>query len=240
MTTYTKTIVVLLALALFGGSGVSFAQSRDEEQPRQGGGLPIPHKPLRGPSGMMGSTSPRVTVPRARIASTTEMQGGMRHSSSTERMMKPEGRRAFPGIVSSVGASSFTMTGRGLGNDHASTTFTVVITSSTVFAHGSSTISLANLTAGTKVEVVGMMATSTRTITAERVMFGGMKLNKGDDQKEKHQNIGQGGEQPKKRGFFEKMKNLFHGRSEQNTSATGGPAAVGSGGFLDMLFGWLQ
>jgi hypothetical protein len=190
---------------------------------------------------------------------------GPRMGSSTPGLMGP-GVHGVPGVVSSIGTDSFTMTGRGLGTDAATTTLTVVVTSSTKFfkigmgreprmlqggmpqrveenasstgsttppVMASTTASFADLTVGAKVEVLGKIATSTKTITADRVMIGNDNgpMGRGGD----HMGSSTGsttdthGKQGGFGGFLTKLKNLFGGHGgDQNT--TGGPAAASEGG----------
>lgn len=232
----TTTLAVLATVVLLTGATTAFAETGrggEGERPQQGGGMPRPPK-LSGTPGMMGSS----TVRGGRMGSSTEDRDE-RMGSTTG--MRPDVRRGVPGIVTSVGTTSFVMSGRGLGNDHASTTFTVNVTNATKYQHGSTTASLANITVGTKVEVLGTVATSTRTITADRVVFG-MQDRMGDDRGKSEQAPGQ----LKKAGFFEKLKHFFGVRSNTgSTTASGGPAAAGSSGdfmgtLAQALFGWMH
>lgn len=130
-----------------------------------------------------------------------------------DKKEKPEGRRAIPGIVTRVSSTGFTMTGRGPGKGHATTTLTVVVTPTTIFkvrnmmismgmpqmvegsstptasttqpATGPTTGSLSDIIVGTKVEVFGKVSTSTNTITADRVHINrGKGEGRGDDKME--------------------------------------------------------
>ena len=209
------------------------------------------------------------------------MRGGSDMHASTTSMQrpqkgeKPELRKAIPGVVTSVSATGFTMTGRGQGKNHATTTLTVVVTPTTVFQirnsmtrvgmpvpmggsnqpAGSSTqpvgsttqpimtttASLTDIVVGSKVEVFGKVATSTNSITADRVHINRGK-GEGDMKEHMRGNMASGtpNEQGEdnKGGFFKKLKNFFGGCSASNASGTpsGGPAAAG---FMESLGNFL-
>jgi hypothetical protein len=222
MSTYTKFLTLLALVALFGTAHAVFAQTGGP-----GGHVPPPgaHGP-GAPRGMAGTAS----TTWARGTTTPES-----HGSTTPGVAGPDGR-AFPGIVTAIASDHFLMSGRGLGNN-ASTTFTVNVASTTKFVHGSSTASLGDLTVGTKVEVMGTMATSTKTITATRIVFGmGMPGDHG----------------PQKappglaKGLLDKLKSFFgFGTHAGTTTASSGPAAAAGSGdvvstILQTLFGWMH
>lgn len=193
--------------------------------------------------------------------------GDMRMAStSTDRPQKgekPEMRKAIPGIVTSVSSTGFTMTGRGQGKNHATTTLTVVVTPTTIFKvrnmmiamgrpemvgsttqTGSSTAplmatttgSLADIIVGSKVEVYGKISTSTNTITADKVHINrGKGEGRDNDKMEKeHEMMGSSTSRMEDRKpRFMEKLKNFFGGS----AASGTPAAGGpaSAGFIDFL-----
>lgn len=191
---------------------------------------------------------PAMATSTARMSSSTEMR-------NKESEMKEAGRRTVPGIVTQLTPNGFLMSARGRGDNRVSTPFTVVITSSTVFKTAkpgerimmaTSTMrtsasttplaaaSLSDLKVGSKVEVFGVLATSTRTITAERIHINRDGMNKGQEMKDS-----------KKPSFSDKLRGLF-GKKATTSEATinSGPAAIGASEFvsalMDVLFGWLR
>jgi hypothetical protein len=194
--------------------------------------------------------------------------GDMRTASSStdrpEKGEKPEMRKAIPGIVTSVSSTGFTMTGRGQGKNHATTTLTVVVTPSTIFkirnmmiAMGrpqmvgsttqtgsttppmmaTTTGSLADVIVGSKVEVFGKISTSTNTITADKVHINrGKGEGRENDKMEKgHSMMGSSTSRTEDRKpGFMEKFKNFFGGS---TSASGTPPAGGpaSAGFIDFL-----
>jgi hypothetical protein len=196
-----------------------------------------------------------------KVASTT--------TSHPEKSEKPEARKAIPGIVTSVSTTGFTMTGRSQGKDHATTTLTVVVTPTTVFkirnsmeegmkpgSMGSTTTgsttppvmatttgSLSDVTVGSKLEVFGKVATSTNTITADKVHINrGKGEGKGSDKME-HGRPGMASGTPTmsdKKSFMQKLRDFIGGSSTGSTTS-GGPAATGFIDFLShALFGWFK
>ncbi len=204
-----------------------------------------------------------------------KVSGDMKTASSTavrpEKGEKPEGRNAILGVVTSVSSTGFTMTGRGQGKNHATTTLTVVVTPTTIFKirnsmeggmmptrMGSTTTSgsttppvmatitgtLSDITVGTKVEVFGKIATSTNTITADKVHINrGKGEGKGHDEKIERGRGDMASGTPSmsdKKGFMQKLRDFIGGNGAGSTTA-GGPAATGFIDFLShALFGWFK
>ena len=136
------------------------------------------------------------------MGSTTGMHGGMQHASSTNPMRGQmfQGAGAF-GLVTEVDGDHFLLASRGM--NQATTTYTVNVTSSTKFMEGSTTKAYSDVTTGSRVAVLGPIATSTKSITAEHVMLG-----VGD-----RMDMGQGnspGTGDQKKGFLGKIKNIVH------------------------------
>lgn len=185
---------------------------------------------------------------RPRMASTTDRMSSSTDMKRSDADMKDARHRSIPGIVTGLTSNGFVMSARGQGNDHASTTLTVIISSMTVFKSGkigdvrmasstagaqSSTTpaTLRDVRVGSKVEVFGVLATSTKTMMAQRVHINRDGMNNGEEMKK-----------VKKPSFSEKLKAMF-GNKASTTHATG-TAAVEESGFLtalmDLLFGWLR
>jgi hypothetical protein len=76
------------------------------------------------------------------------------------------------GKVGTVGINSFTLTRPG-NKEMATSTFTVQVSNTTQFSKGSTTAAFADVAVNARVVVFGRMATSTKTITAERVLLVG-------------------------------------------------------------------
>ena len=206
-----------------------------------------------------------------------KVSGDMKMASTTasrpEKGEKPETRKTIPGIVTSVSAAGFTMTGRGQGKNHATTTLTVVVTPTTVFKirnmttvmgkpqmvgsttqtgsttpsmMATTTGSLTDVFVGSKVEVYGKIATSTNTITADKVHINrGKGEGRENDKMEKgHGMMGSStsSTEDRKPGFMKKFKNFFGGStSASGTPPAGGPAGAGFIDFLShALFGWFK
>ena len=191
---------------------------------------------------------PALATSTARVSSSTDMRNKVRE-------MKDAGRRTVPGIVTHLTSSGFLMSARGLGNNHASTTLTVVITSSTTFKTGkpgerikmatstmrtsaTTTVQVAasvnDVKVGSKVEVFGLLATSTRTITAERIHINRDGMNKGQEMRESQ-----------KPSFSDKVRGLFGKKATTSEAlSSSGPAAIGASEFvsalMDVLFGWMH
>lgn len=189
-----------------------------------------------------------------------------------EKAEKPDMRKAIPGIVTSVSSTGFTMTGRGQGKNHATTTLTVVVTPTTIFkirnmniamgmpvmvgsttqtgsttppTMGTTTGSLADIVVGSRVEVYGKIATSTNTITADKVHINRGKGEGRDNNKMEKEHGMMGSTTPhmedRKPGFMEKFKNFFGGTNASGTPPAGGPASAGFIDFLShALFGWFK
>lgn len=207
-----------------------------------------------------------------KMGSSTDIRGEKRMKDTKDKKEKPEGRKAIPGIVTSVSSTGFTMSGRGQGKNHASTTLTVLVTPTTIFkvrnmmirmgmpqmVEGTTTStasttqpattlatgSLADIIVGAKVEVFGRVATSTNTITADRVHINyGKGEGRGDDTME-HRREGMASGTPstdEKKGFLKKLRYFINGGAGANDSTTGGPAATGFIDFLSRtLFSWFK
>ncbi len=240
----TKLVAGALSIALLAGYSVAYAETGNGPKP------PPPGAPQHGPGGPrpalrygMGSTTePREGRP-GMMGSTSRPGGddgrpGMRLGSTTEHMQPPM-MRGIPGMVTEVSSDHFLMNTRGF-KEGATTTLTVKVTSATVFRNGSTTGgSLADLSAGSKVVVMGKVATSTKTVSAERVMYGAgdgkgpLPPRMNDDH----------GKMPA--GVINKLKELFSSRAGDRASTAGGPAAAGAnddfvGGFMQMLLGWMH
>lgn len=171
------------------------------------------------------------TTPREAHAEDTKSGVGERHSSTT-----PEGMmlraKGLLGVVSSVGDSTFTVI-LPANKEHATTTFKVAVSSNTLFMHGSTTASFSDIAVGSRVAVLGKVASSTKTVDAKRVMIAppvGSEMTTNGA----------------KKGFFEKIKNFFTGKHEKGgeRAATSSSAAVveGSGviqSVIKSFFSWL-
>jgi len=152
---------------------------------------------------------------------------GMWHGSSTMAVKGP----AVPGTITAISSNSFTMTAP-FGKNHATTTLTVNVSSSTMYMHASSTESFSDLTVGSHVVVFGKISTSTASVTAERILVTG-------DMPEKAKG-GLG-------GFIGHLKDLLTGDHASTTEAmieahasTTMPANMGVvQKILHALFGWL-
>lgn len=224
----TKLLLALAIVAFATNAGVAYAQTGPNLEARasttQGG--------PKGPPALRGA-----------MGSTT-IQGKM--GSSTEKM-KPDMGRAFPGIVTSVSADHFLMASRGMGAN-ATTTFTVNVGSTTQYLHGTSTSAYSLIKVGTKVEVMGKLATSTNTITAARINFGVGNVGK----------MGPGGphasttasttmpEHPGKgNGLLNKLMKFFKFGPPAPSTASTAPAAAAESdnsfvnSVIQALFGWL-
>ncbi len=100
------------------------------------------------------------------------------------------------GLITVIGASSFSLESP---SRNGTTTTSVIVDSNTAFRSGTSTVTLANLSVGQRVSVIGDYATSTNTLTAKQVMV----INpKGMDNREKHK---EKGFKDKVFGWFKKM-----------------------------------
>ena len=205
-----------------------------------------------------------------------KVSGDMKTASSTtarpEKGEKNEARKAIPGIVTSVSSTGFTMSGRGQGKNHATTTLTVVVTPTTIFkirnmmvvmgkpqmmgsttqtgsttppVMATTTGALADIIVGSKVEVFGKIATSTNTITADKVHINrGKGEGRGEKMEKIHGMMGSttSNTEDRKPGFMEKFKGFFGGStSASGTPPAGGPAGAGFIDFLShALFGWFK
>ena len=156
----------------------------------------------------------------------------MHHGSSTPEMHgMPPKMMGIPGIIASIGTNSFVMTVP-RGKDHATTTLTVNVSSSTVYSNASTTASFSDLSAGTHVVVLGTVSTSTKSVTAKRIILNGDFHRKPDMKK------GLG-------GFLSHLKDLFgkHASSTEHMHASSTSAAAIESDFLSTLFhklfGWL-
>jgi len=178
---------------------------------------------------------PAVTTMASTSSSTHGMPGPredhMGSSSAEHKPMPIAPQMGVPGIVASLGTSSFAMTLPG-NKEHATTTFTVNVTASTTYQHASSTATFADVTVGAKVVVLGKVASSTKTIMAQRVVI-----------------TGAGMKPEKKEGLINKLKHFFFGKfgphkddAGEHTASSTPAAAVessGIGSLLKALFGWL-
>ncbi len=185
------------------------------------------------------------------MGSTTKEHGpGMMKQGSSTEMMRGEGFRGVPGIVTAVGADYFLMTSRGLGK--ATTTITVKITPTTKFSKNASTTgSLADVIAGAKVEVLGKVATSTKTITAQRVMINPGKGVMKEHVEGKELREGSTTEKMLRPSFLGKFKNFLKRFGSMppvppsGGAPNGGPAAVETqhdflGSILTSVFMWFD
>lgn len=194
--------------------------------------------------------------PGLRNGSTTDGRGEFRDGTSTDA--RGPMMRGIPGTVSEVDADHFLMTSH---LKDATTTLTVNVSAATSFVHGSSTsASLADLSVGTKVVVIGKVATSTNTVTADRVVFGVQGMGRGDERGRAVGDAQRNGSAQSSGSFFDNLKKFFGfrgGNSDQQPTQSaqiqqapqngdnGGPAsAASSGGFVNSvmqsLFGWFH
>lgn len=222
-------LVLMFAL----GTGTAFAAHLDESQSeREGGPLIVPAATLNGSANV--SVDDRSDDGRGNehwgIASTTRED--LHKIGQVAAIL----RYSTPGTVTSVASSSFVMTVPP-GKNHATSTVTVNVSSSTKFYHASSTSALADLSAGTHVEVFGTVSTSTQSIAAERVFVGETKREMIHVEK----------------GLLERIKDFFGGnKNATTTDATttdvkaeahaDASASVNRGFILNLLhsiFGWL-
>lgn len=227
-----RTSIATLLIFLFSFGIASAARLDPSQSHLEGGPLIVPVSTITGndsgehrPMPATGTAAPTMRGPM--------MQGdGMMHGSSTSGMqqMHPP-MHGVPGIVTSVGSSSFTIALPG-NREHATTTVTVNVTSATTYMRASSTAAFSDLSAGSRVEVIGQFSTSTKSVAATRVMIQG-------DMK-KH-------EEPKKGfgGILMHIKDFFSAKHDGATDAErrGGPAAVVTSGIvgslLNTVFSWL-
>ena len=240
MTIYTKTITVASALAFLISASTALAEA-----------------PPPGSPGMM-----KPTVHLMDSTSTEHMRSSTERKGDGSLAARGEWRNV-PGIVTALTHTGFIMSSRGNGNEHASTTIVVIVTSDTRFdnpgfmmhaiappTHPTTTSSsiaprprepggVSAIVVGSKVEVLGKIATSTNnTITAQII-----RINRGsmDDTAPKiqrgHMDTASGSptSTPEKEGFFLKVKGFFGGDKQGVTSTTGGPAAASSSGFVSAL-----
>lgn len=180
-----------------------------------------------------------------RSSSTTPKEGGTwkdeKRASSTrpmkdeKGMVRPMGK--FAGVVTSVSSDSFAINLPG-GKDRATTTLKVVVSSDTKFTKGSTTASLSDLSAGTRVAVAGTFSTSTKSIAAQHVLIGGDGMNKGKEMGEK-------------KGLLMRFKHFFEKRGKESEvksdasidAAANTPAAAVEGSaaasIFQKFFGWI-
>ena len=210
-----------------------------------------------------GGERPQQAMDNMMKGSTTPMKKG-------EAMEKPEGRKAIPGIVTSVSSTGFTMSGRGRGNNQATTTLTVTVSATTIFKirnsesgmkisvpmgstspmasttqpmMGTTIGSLRDITVGSKVEVFGKVATSTNSILADKVHINrGKGEGKGRDKMEHRKEMMASGtpQMQERKGLMKKLRDFMGGGGAGSTTS-GGPAASGLINFLSsVFFGWFK
>ncbi|HWU24129.1 MAG TPA: DUF5666 domain-containing protein [Candidatus Paceibacterota bacterium] len=221
-------LVLMFAL----GTGTALAANLDESQShREGGPLIVPAATLNG--------SANVSVDDRSDDGRGNEHWGV-GSTTREDLHKIEQvaqflRYSTPGTVTSVASTSFVMTVPP-GKNHATSTMTVNVSSSTKFYHASSTAGIADLSAGTHVEVFGKVSTSTQSIAAERILIGETKKDVIHAEK----------------GFLERIKDFFGGNKHAtSTDATttdvkaeahaDASASVNRGFIVNLLhsiFGW--
>lgn len=250
-----KKYLVATALSLF----VLIAPSAQAETQTTGDTPTVkPMPPKKG----MGDMEHGGGMKMGKMSSTTDATNG---KDSKKKAEKPEMRKAIPGVVTAVTSTGFSMTARGLGKDHASTTLTVVITPTTVIKvrntmapqegkpmMASTTIvtsgtmtppndtgSITDIIVGSKVEVFGKVATTTKTITADRIHINSGRSGemKASGDKGEHMRPGMASTSPngvptedKRVSFIDKMKGFFG-------STNGGPAGTG---FLSTFWSWFK
>ncbi len=254
----TKVLAVAAAIAFCATYGVAYAADLGPEQgvvghpgPSRMGGhgsgtSEHGDRPFSGMSGhgsgegsttgmMHGPGDHSSTTWQRGMGSTTWNGGdGGKHGSTTP-MTRP-GIHGIPGTVSVLGTNQFTLTFPG--KDSTTNTFTITIADSTKFMHGSTTGSFSDLTVGTKVLVQGKINTATKTIAAERVLFGmgdGGSMGTHDGGHEGSTSDQNGSHN----GFLNKLKNMFGG-SHGDSQTSGGAAAAEGNDFLGSLFGWMH
>jgi hypothetical protein len=156
-----KTILALgvfaLLVALTGVSVYAQGNGRGPEERGKNGDRPMPPQS----QGKFG-TSTKNMPPRG--------QDDKRPTTTNREMGKDNGdikNNGFIGVITDIDSSSFAMDSRSQGN--ATTTFTINVSSETKFYSGSTTIAYSDLVTGNYVAVAGSLATSTKTITANRV-----------------------------------------------------------------------
>lgn len=231
----------LTAVAFLTTAGVALAQTPPQGGPggegHAGPGM-LSGRPNFGP-GPHGSTTRIWNGPGGMHGSSTPMHGEL---------------RGIPGTVTQVDANDFLMSTPGFGKSMSTTTFTVLLSGSTQFVKGGEmgmgsssgsipqpqTASLSDLAVGTHVVVMGKIATSTKTITADRVVIGG---DRGPDAGQRRGAEGQG---PRQGGILDFLKSLFGRHSLPGGTANGSttppvqPAGGGGAAIWNFLFGWMH
>lgn len=225
---------VLAFFLVFGTAAAAEVKTNIEGSVRWGGPAVMPAGSVSGhaeghpmpfnPGGPMRPASTTMEHPDMWYGSSTP---GMWHGSSTMPMKIP----AVPGTITALSSSSFTMTSP-FGKDHATTTLTVNVSSSTQYMHASSTESFNDLTVGTHVVVFGKISTSTASVVADRILVTGDMPAKAQD---------------RLHSIFDRIKDFFTGKHATTTNAViqarGAAAASVGGGFIGnlvhSLFGWI-
>lgn len=214
--------IAVLALAITTGSSLAYAEQPPAHPSFPGGMHGMASSSDMRMMGRMGSST---AWGMGHMASGSPMRmGGV--ASSSDHMMMSHG---IPGVVAEVDASSFLLAVHGK-DGAATTTLTVNVTDATQYHQASTTVAFSDIVVGAHVEVLGKVATSTKTVAAEDVRIGGDgRLMKAV---ESHP------------GFFARIKAFFTGRHATSTEMSGGPAAAAEsdgvlGGIAHTLFGWL-
>jgi hypothetical protein len=116
--------------------------------------------------------------------------------------------------------------------NHATSTVTVNVSSTTTFVRASTTASLADVTVGSKVVVIGKLATTSKTIVADRVVIAGDGMRKAQEHRIQH--------------FLDRIRHFFfgkggddNGRMETEVHAEASASSSGLMAKLSSLFGWL-
>lgn len=219
------------------GTGTAFAAELDASQSHREGGPLVMHAEV-----LNGSTTVSAEDDSRDAHGEVHGNAEWKLASTTREDIHKIGqvadflRYSTPGTVTSVASSSFVMTVPP-GKNHATSTVTVNVSSSTKFYHASSTSALADLSAGTHVEVFGKVSTSTQSIAAERILVGETKKEMVHAEK----------------GLLERIKDFFGGnKNATSTDATttdvkaeahaDASASVNRGFIVNLLhsiFGWL-
>jgi hypothetical protein len=251
-----KKYLVATALSLF----VLIAPSAQAETQTTGTAPTVkPMPPKKG----MGDMEHGGGMKMGKMSSTTDATNNGKDSK--KKGEQPEMRKAIPGVVTAISSTGFSMTARGLGKDHASTTITVVVTPTTIIKvrntmapmgmMGSTTPptttpntttapgdtgTLADIIVGSKIEVFGKVSTTTKTITADRIHINSGRSGEGHgngDNKE-HGRPGMASSSPAGSDAKEQQKVSFIDKVMGFFgSANGGPAGTG---FIDSLFSWFK
>lgn len=224
-----KFIALMFVFVL--GTGTAFAAELDASQShREGGPLVMPANVLNGSTTVSAEGDSRDA--HGEVHGNAEWKLASTTREDLHKVVQIL-RFSTPGVVTNVSSNSFMMTVP-QGKDHATTTLTVNVSSSTTFMHASSTAALADLTAGTYVVVFGKMSTSTKSIAADRVIIGPMMPVMHEVKKNVLDHI---------KDFFMGQKHASSTEVDVHASTTASTTPGHDEGFvrklLKSIFGWL-